>query len=74
MHRDGRYGPCRSLSPPIVKQDDYRGWEGRCQVRSFDIAPLSVQRGNHEISFKDVIVRQHFEQHLTVSACHLSLT
>jgi len=19
MHRDGRYGPCRSLSPPVVK-------------------------------------------------------
>ena len=32
MHRDGRYGPCRSLSPPIVKQVDYRGWEERCQV------------------------------------------
>src|ERR1051326_142505 len=32
MHRDGRYGPCRSLSPPIAKQDDYRGWEERCQV------------------------------------------
>ena len=32
MHRDGRYGPCRSLSPPIVKQNDYKRCAGRCQV------------------------------------------
>ncbi len=41
MHRDGRYGPCRSLSPPIVKQNDYRGWERRCQVWLLRIAELN---------------------------------
>ena len=32
MHRDERYGSCRSLSPPFAKQNDYRGCGERCQV------------------------------------------
>ena len=32
MHRDGRYGPCRSLSPPFVKQNDYKRCGRGCQV------------------------------------------
>ena len=32
MHRDGRYGSCRSLSPPFAKQDDYKRYGARCQV------------------------------------------
>lgn len=46
MHRDERYGPCRSLSPPIVKQNDYRGWEGRCQVWVENSADKSVVRNS----------------------------
>src|SRR5438034_7828258 len=32
MHRDGRYGSCRSLSPPFCERDDYRWLGVRCQV------------------------------------------
>jgi len=32
MHRDGRYGPCRSLSPPLWSSSQYKRCGGRCQV------------------------------------------
>ncbi len=36
MHRDGRYGPCRSLSPPFAKQDNYKRCGTRCQVKQLN--------------------------------------
>src|SRR5207249_7332384 len=42
MHRDGRYGLCRSLSPPFAKQTDYRGCGARCQVSNGTITVLSI--------------------------------
>src|SRR5258708_29134408 len=33
MHRDGRYGSCRSLSPPFCERDDYRWLGGENEKR-----------------------------------------
>src|SRR6266704_4207716 len=61
MHRDGRYGSCRSLSPPICKQIDYKGCGERCQ-------PAKLFKPSEAL--RDIGYVEYRSQALDIHGCH----